>query len=125
MKINWQILSFERNARTSQRAWFLLQRLYFKLDSELYSELEKEIEKSAMQWFCITQNSIKNNLIYILIQRNKETLDSRDKYENYFYTLSKKYGFWDEYISALSKKISDKKIKNTTKRNLFLSLFLR
>ncbi|PZM85562.1 hypothetical protein DLH72_02110 [Candidatus Gracilibacteria bacterium] len=125
LNINEQIISFgDKNLKTSQRAGYFLKKLFFKLDSEIFSELENKIITNYEKGFVITKNTIKNSLIFILINKNQDKINEADKYEDNFHTLAKIYGFGEEYFNGLSNFISDKKIKFDTKRNLFLSLFL-
>lgn len=121
----------ERRIRTSQRAGRLLSNLIAKLDWDLWVSLIRKIVWAEAQrieeaWKRLySKNTFKNFLVFVILEKNIESIKNRPKFEDSFHTLSKIYNFESDYLSGLEKYKSDKKIWFTTKRNLFISLFFK
>ena len=121
----------ERRIRTSQRAGRLLSNLIAKLDWDLWVSLIRKIVWAEAQrieeaWKRLySKNTFKNFLVFVILEKNIESIKNRPKFEDRFHTLSKIYNFESDYLSGLEKYKSDKKIWFTTKRNLFISLFFK
>lgn len=152
IKIEDQVISIvsdnwdTKKLNSSQRAWYELQRLFRLLDREVKEELEEKIInlETQREWATkiknffrklfwkneisltktYTKNTFKNILISILFEENEKEIKQADKYEDKFHTLSKIYWFWSQYINWLENFKSDKPIWFTTKRNIFLKLYL-
>ena len=121
----------ERRIRTSQRVGRLLSNLIAKLDWDLWVSLIRKIVWAEAQrieeaWERLySKNTFKNFLVFVILEKNIESIKNRPKFEDSFHTLSKIYNFESDYLSGLEKYKSDKKIWFTTKRNLFISLFFK